>query len=112
MLSGQQNPRAALILRGGVQVGSGFSSSTGTEYDTSPIFEALLNRSDIKYVSQDSDACSIFCTYFPSLEELLALYSTDIRTIYYIGDITDERSVKFLNSCTGPCFDIIKLEIV
>jgi len=54
-------------------------------------------------------------SYFPSYEEFLMLIMTDIRKIYYFGDITDERSVKFLNDVSGGrfedgSFEIIKLE--
>jgi hypothetical protein len=44
------------------------------------------------------DEPTLFSTYFPSLEELLLLVYTPIRTIYFFGDIEDERVVKFLNS--------------
>lgn len=106
-LSEQQNPRAALIVRGGIQVGVGFSKDTGTEFDTSPIFEALINSQE----KEKSHPLILFCTYFPSLEECIALYSSEIRKIYYMGDITDERSVRFMNKCAGLSFEVIKLEV-
>lgn len=55
----------------------------------------------------------LFSTYFPCLEELLLLAQTDIRTIYFFGDVEDERTVKFLNSYKNrkaedyPDFEII-----
>ena len=58
----------------------------------------------------------LFCSYFPSLEEFKTLcYMTDIRKIYYMGEITDEEAVKFLNKQTKKDpqngFEIIKLKI-
>ena len=107
-LSEQKSPRSALIAGGGELLASGFSKGTGTEYDTSPIFEALF-----KYAASDKGCKDLawFCSYFPSLEEFIALYSTEIRTVYYMGSIQDEKTVRFLNNCQGPSFEIIKLEV-
>jgi len=56
----------------------------------------------------------ILCSYFPSYDEFMLLYMTDIRTVYYMGDIEDERAVQFLNAQTQAYpedgFEIIKLE--
>jgi len=107
-LSEQRDPRAAIIIRGRVIVGYAFSKSTGTGYDTSAITEALINS--YNYKLEGNDIAILFCTYFPTLEEICVLFLTDIRTIYYMGDIIDERVVHFLNTCTGYSFEIIKLE--
>lgn len=53
---------------------------------------------------------SLFCTYFPSLEEFRSIFITDIRLIYYMGEITDAETVKFLNTCSGKSFKIIQLQ--
>jgi len=57
----------------------------------------------------------MFSSYFPSLEEFKAIGITDIRTVYYMGDITDPEAVKFLNVLTrsnkDDGFEIIKLKI-
>jgi len=110
-LSKQQNPKAALIIRGGVLLGHGFSKSTGTESDTSPVFESIQEYYTKKSIWDPLEESALFCTYFPSLEEFIALFSTDIRTVRYMGNIIDERTVRFLNSCSGESFEIIKLEI-
>jgi hypothetical protein len=110
-LSEQQNPKAALIVRGGVLLGCGFSKSTGTENDTSPIFESIQEYYAMKGTCSSIDKSAIFCTYFPNIEEFTALYSTDIRTVYYMGDIVGENTVRFLNNCSGDGFEIIKLEV-
>ena len=44
------------------------------------------------------------------MEEFIALSSSDIRVIYYMGDITNENTVRFLNE-DAENFKIIKLEI-
>ena len=108
-LSEQQKPKAALIVRGRKQLGYGFSKGTGTDYDTSPIFEALLESSTCLILNVRDDSLAIICTYFPSLEEFIALYSSSIRKVYYMGDITDEKTVRFLNNCSKS-FEVIKLE--
>lgn len=45
----------------------------------------------------------ILSSYFPSLEEFRLLYRTDIRQVYYMGEIDDEKAVEFLNSYTREC---------
>lgn len=55
----------------------------------------------------------LIATYFPTYEEFLTLYLTDIRTVYYFGSIEDEKTVKMLNAYTGydkdKGFEIIQL---
>jgi hypothetical protein len=85
--------------------------ATGTEYDTSPVFQAIQSYYSLKAHWDLSDTSYIFCTYFPTLWEFISLYSTDIRTVYYMGDISDEETVRFLNGCYVPSFQIIKLEL-
>jgi hypothetical protein len=109
-LSEKSNPQAALIVRGIAPLGIGFSSGIGAGYVTSSIFEAVLQYQTLKIKTEEDEPTYLFATYFPSLEEFRALYSTDIRTIYYLGDITDKNTVKFLNETICP-FKIIKVEI-
>jgi hypothetical protein len=111
-LSEQVSPQSAIITRGGFVLGQGFSKSTGTEYKTSPIFEALYGYYARRNCWDPLESySSLFCSYFPTFEEFIALYSSDIRTVYYMGDITEEKTVRFLNSCSGLSFEIIKLEV-
>lgn len=109
-LSDQPNPKSALIVRGGVQLGSGFSKSTGTFIDTSPITEAICMYYAMRSSCDNIEETSLFCTYFPSLEEFRSIFITDIRLIYYMGEITDAETVKFLNTCSGKSFKIIQLQ--
>lgn len=59
----------------------------------------------------------LLSSYFPSLEEFKLLLKTNIRKIYYLGDIEieNEKTVKFLNKHTlekpGGSFEIINLKI-
>jgi len=75
------------------------------------VFEALQEYYAKRNNWDPLEKSYLFSTYFPTFEEFIALYSTDIRTIYYIGDISDERTVRFLNNCSGESFEIIKLEV-
>lgn len=109
-LSGQQTPRAAIIVRGGQQLGSGYNKAIGNNHETSPIVECLFGYHSAKILWDGSYKSVLFCTYFPSMEEFIALFSSDIRTIYYMGDITNENTVRFLNE-DGKNFKIVKLEI-
>lgn len=108
-LSDQPDPKSALVVRGGIQLGSGFSRSTGTSSDTSPIIEALLCYYAMRSIWDFNDEPCIFCTYFPSLEEFKSIFITDIRLIYYMGEITDAETVKFINTCSGKSFKMIQL---
>ena len=109
-LSRQQTPRAALIVRGGQQLGSGYNKAIGDTHETSPIIECLFEYYSTIVLWDKSFKSVLFCTYFPSMEEFIALSSSDIRVIYYMGDITNENTVRFLNE-DAENFKIIKLEI-
>lgn len=55
------------------------------------------------------------CSYFPTLEEFIFLCHTNIRTIYYMGDIQEEKTVRFLNKLSKENienqFEIIKINL-
>jgi len=57
----------------------------------------------------------LFSSYFPTLEEFILLTSTRIRSVRYMGEIEDERTVQFLNAHTGlypdDGFEIIKVQL-
>jgi hypothetical protein len=75
------------------------------------VYESIQEYYTKKSIWDPLEESALFCTYFPSLEEFIALFSTDIRTVRYMGNIIDERTVRFLNSCSGESFEIIKLEV-
>lgn len=54
----------------------------------------------------------IFCSRFPNLEEMKAIVSTDIETVYFFGKVSDSNTVKFVNAVTESVrpLEIIKLE--
>ena len=43
----------------------------------------------------------LFCSYFPSYHDFQLLLCTDIRTIYHLGEVDDEKAVKLLNAGTN-----------
>lgn len=57
----------------------------------------------------------LFSTYFPSYYEFLLLLQTPIRTVYYLGDVDDEKAVSLLNAHTlavpGLGFQIVSLKV-
>lgn len=109
-LSERSNPQAALITRGSVPLGIGYSSLIGGGYITSSIFEAILQYQTLRIKTDREEPAYLFSTYFPLLDEFRALYLTDIQTIYYMGDITDKATVKFLNETACP-FKIIQIKM-
>lgn len=96
-LSESSSPKAAAIFRESDIISSSYSKKIGSGYDSSPVvscyIELLRTRKGIKHLSD----LYIMCSYFPSLEEFLFLCHTDIRIVYYIGEILDEMTVRFLN---------------
>jgi hypothetical protein len=58
-------------------------------------------------------------TYFPDFEELRVLWQTDIRTIYFFGDINNEEAANFINDINGEygesepemAFEVINLKV-
>lgn len=60
------------------------------------------------------EECVLISTHFPSYEEFQALFETSVRKIYYMGDVNDEKAVRFLNAhskASEEGFEIIKLNI-
>lgn len=84
-----------------------YSSPIVDKYYTSPIFNVLHNYLKL---NEEKKNPVLFSSCFPSLDELIFIYETDIRTIYFFGDIENENVVDFLNKFTD--FEIIKLEVV
>ena len=112
-LSKCSSPRAAIIVgrEGRVDtVDEAISESIipGKEYYGSPIFEVLVQFG----TSREGE---LFSSYFPTLEEFILLTSTRIRSVRYMGEIEDERTVQFLNAHTGlypdDGFEIIKVQL-
>ena len=92
---------------------SSFSSDIVEGYITSPIVDSYLKFSNLNFIGVNKPL--IACSYFPSLEEFMFLSHTKLRTLYYMGVITDGRAVKFLNKITkdnpDDGFEIIKIKI-
>lgn len=67
---------------------------------------------------EDAAGVYLFSTYFPTLPELMMVHSIGIKNIYFFGDITDPRCVKYFNEHSAYCektnnnelkFNIVKL---
>lgn len=78
------------------------------DFVTSPVLEVVIQHG-IGYEGV------LFSSDFPTLDEFIVLSSTKIRTVRYMGEITDDRTVQFLNAHTHAYpedgFEIIKMEI-
>jgi hypothetical protein len=77
-------------------------------YYTSPIYEVICEY--LKILDKTEEVPPIFCTCFPTLEELIFICNNNINIIYFIGEITDKRIIDFLNS-NQINLKIVKLEL-
>jgi len=114
------NPRTAIITRGELLISSGWNREAVPGLQIPPIFIAIHGYSLSAYklyggMNEETLNPTLFSSYFPSLNEFLLLMTTDIRSVYYMGDLEDEKAVRFLNDLTrirpDDSFEIIKLEI-
>ena len=129
-LSECEQPKAALIVRGKSILGVGSNRTITTErtgkagqtrrpIESSPVFDALqqfFSGPGYKGIggrnenTQDPEEGGVaFLTYFPHVDELKLLYQSEIKKIYFFGDIDDEDSTNFINDLNY--FEIINIEI-
>lgn len=54
----------------------------------------------------------IFSTYFPSLNDMVLILAVGITTVYFMGNISDTKTVDLINSTkeNGISLEMIKLE--
>jgi hypothetical protein len=56
----------------------------------------------------------LFCTYFPTVEDVILILSTGVASINFMGGVTDKDrdAVMFLNkiSASGIPLEIVELE--
>lgn len=85
--------------------------------ETSAVSEAVVSYfKDFRHINE-KEPFILLSSYFPSLEEFKLLLKTNIRKIYYLGEIEikNEATVKFLNTHTRKnpkeSFEIINLKI-
>jgi hypothetical protein len=101
------------IINGDMIITSAFNTKIEGNFETSPVVQAYLKYRDI---SKDFfEEPLMVSSYFPSIQEFLFLSHTELRTVYYMGVITDGRAVRFLNDLTknnpDKGFEIIKIKI-
>ena len=77
------------------------------EWSLSAVTDALLGSKE-----NDLSGCYIFCTYFPRVQDLTLLIGTGIKTLYFLGDITDQEAVRFMREVNSDhkCLEIVRLE--
>ena len=114
------SPRSAIVVRSkwGI-ISTAYSSyilPVSKKYERSPVATAVLAFfQDIgQPVVHPREAPVLFSSYFPSYEDFMLLMYTRIRTVYYMGDIENPKTVQFLNDHTAgdrsDGFEIVKLE--
>ena len=54
----------------------------------------------------------IFSTYFPSLNDMVLILAVGITTVYFMGNISDTKTVDLINSTkeNGISLEMIKLD--
>jgi hypothetical protein len=84
----------------------------------SAVLEFYRRGAAVEFCSRGAgkeNAPVLFSSYFPSYYEFLLLLLTPIRTVYYLGDVHDERAVSLLNAHTMSApvdgFEVIALKI-
>lgn len=98
--SEHRDPRTALIA-GGTHILACASNDViyeGSTYETSPIVAAILSW--YKHHGAQNpyeDKTYLFSSYFPSMQDLLAILLTPIRSVYFFGDIDKEDAAILLN---------------
>lgn len=94
---------------------AGINRKTAGNKEISALMDAVLGYfQTVRHVYETKPV--IFCSFFPSLDDFNLLLKTKIRTVYYMGDIEDEETVKFLNILTREkpeeSFEIINLKFL
>lgn len=81
--------RPNIILTIGSEILDGFY-----EY---PVFEALKEYFRIEPNLGDPQSITVFCSYFPHVDEVKMLIQSPLRNLCFWGDLDDEETVKFIN---------------
>jgi hypothetical protein len=116
-LSECKAPRSAIIAGGPFFLRAAVNRLLAGEQETSAVSEVIVGYfQDFRHV-HEKEPFVLFSSYFPSLEEFKLLLKTNIRKIYYLGDIgiENEETVNFINRHTvekqGESLEIINLKI-
>ena len=79
----------------------------GKEWNLSAISDALMGSKE-----NDISNCTIFCTRFPKIEDMMLIVATGIKTLYFLGDITDQAVVRFMKEINSihNCLEVVRLQ--
>lgn len=105
-LSGCSPGRAAVLVRDRQILSHGYNRKImkNEKWEISAIYDVIFGARQ-----EDLTGTTLFCTYFPTVEDLMLIVATGVSSINFIGGITDKDAVFFLNKITGSG---IPLEIV
>lgn len=73
----------------------------------SGVYDTLFGARDL-----DLSGSVLFCTQFPTLEEMKLIVSAGIESVYFFGQVSDPETAKFANSLTKASIplELIRLE--
>jgi deoxycytidylate deaminase len=96
----------AVIARGDGLISSGYNRRLlkDKNWEISAIYDAILKARDI-----DLSRCTLFSTYFPSIDDLKLIVATGISTIYFFGIIDNQETVSLINNLNK---ESIPLELI
>lgn len=66
----------------------------GKTWEISAICDAILNAGDAKLIGG-----SIFCSYFPELDDVKLMVATGITSVFFSGKVTDNVDAVALLNC-------------
>jgi deoxycytidylate deaminase len=107
-LSECSDKRGAVIVRDRRLLAYGYNRKLTTKdtWEISAIYDAIFGT-----YSENLENTNIFCTYFPSVEDIKLIVSVGVYSIYFMGVITeaDSGAVRMVNQLNS---EHIPLEIV
>ena len=110
-LSGCNPRRGAVLIRDRQILSHGYNRRIikNEKWEINAIYDAVFGAR-----GGDLTGTTLFCTYFPTVDDLILILSTGISSINFVGKITDsdKDAVLFLNKITsaGIPLEIVELE--
>jgi deoxycytidylate deaminase len=79
----------------------------GEKWEVSAVYDTMFAARDV-----DLSGSDLFCSYFPTVDDLKLIISVGIKNLYFLGKIDDKESVSLLNSFdkSRKILEVIQLE--
>jgi deoxycytidylate deaminase len=96
-LSNCSTRTGAVIVRGRKLLGYGYNRKVTTkdDWEMTSIYDAIFGAR-----SEDLDGTGVFCTYFPTIADIMLMVSVGVSSIHFLGTIKPEEnseSIQLLN---------------